>query len=532
MACSVCFQLLLLIVVSITMVVAATAENNKNKQLFAFGMSASNTIDQWKKGESGNMYQFVASSKMFNKNMDKINSVPFYDPHVNIQLFNPLVDIQTKRPHSGDTGGPPAKRRKLEDMTDALKKTGPQPPPCAPSGQKCQIPANTNDSKLCVASSKPQSTPRLYLTSRSRPERIHASQNSLEVHALPVGQGDCTVIFCPNGINAVLFDCGSVSGGDNRFGPDDIQNYFSSIQKITIIISHGDQDHYNYLPKVFPLKSDIAKKITKVITGGPSSDCTCAKAWINEFKNDGKLFFTGSGGKSVTDLNNENNFCEDTDIKFHFIAAGSPGKKNERSIVMQLSRKDNPSTLLFPGDMEGPTAEKLAADPAIKAQLKSTHYKIAHHGASTLANKKEWLDAINPDEAHVSCVYYGSFGHPRCEVIEMLVPELGTTQTVGSLTHPFTCLTEKASSKKNPADIARYHPEICHRLYSTAPGPVATKICVINLVFLPKSTLDPKPTATTEYYCADVSEWKKNPTPIPVPVCPKSSSDDDDDIPT
>ena len=75
-------------------------------------------------------------------------------------------------------------------------------------------------------------------------------------------------------------------------------------------------------------------------------------------------------------------------------------------------------------------AKKLAADPAIKAQLKSTHYKIAHHGASTLANKKEWLDAINPDEAHVSCVY-GSFGHPRCEVIEMLVPKLGTTQTVG-----------------------------------------------------------------------------------------------------
>ena len=71
---------------------------------------------------------------------------------------------------------------------------------------------------------------------------------------------------------------------------------------------------------------------------------------------------------------------------------------------MQLSRKDNPSTLLFPGDMEYKTADKLATEPLTKVQLKSTHYKIAHHGASTLANKKEWLDAIDPEEAHVSCV--------------------------------------------------------------------------------------------------------------------------------
>ena len=95
--------------------------------------------------------------------------------------------------------------------------------------------------------------------------------------------------------------------------------------------------------------------------------------------------------------------------------------KNEISIVMQLSRKDNPFTLLFSGDMEGPTAKKLATEAATKTQLKSTHYKIAHHGASALANKKEWLDAVNPDEAHVSCVYYGTFGHPRCKYLGVLL---------------------------------------------------------------------------------------------------------------
>ena len=33
------------------------------------------------------------------------------------------------------------------------------------------------------------------------------------------------------------------------------------------------------------------------------------------------------GGLSVEDLNKNNNFCEDTDIKFHFITAGSQGKR-------------------------------------------------------------------------------------------------------------------------------------------------------------------------------------------------------------
>ena len=313
MACSVCFQLLLVIAVSITMVAATTAENNKNKQLFAFGVSASNTINQWKRGESGNMYHSVSSKTMLNKNMFKINSVPFYDPHVNIQ--------------AGDDS-PPKKRRRLEELTKSLE-SGSSTPPCKIPSKECQEPASTSDSDVCITPEKIQ-RPHLYLNNeKAYPKQLY--DKSLEVHALPVGQGDCTVIYCPNGDNAVLFDCGSVDGGDNRFVPEYIQNYFSKVKNITVIISHGDQDHYNYLPKIFPLKMDSFKKIHKVITGGPSSDCSCERTkiieWLNEFKSAGKLDSTGPtyGGLNIEDLNK--NFCEDTDIKFHFIAAGLEGKK-------------------------------------------------------------------------------------------------------------------------------------------------------------------------------------------------------------
>ena len=43
-------------------------------------------------------------------------------------------------------------------------------------------------------------------TSAQVPSSIPPPTNALQVFALPVGQGDCTVIQCPNG-NIIVFDC-------------------------------------------------------------------------------------------------------------------------------------------------------------------------------------------------------------------------------------------------------------------------------------------------------------------------------------
>ena len=109
---------------------------------------------------------------------------------------------------------------------------------------------------------------------------------------------------------------------------------------------------------------------------------------------------------------------------------------------MKLSQDRCESSLLFTGDMEHTAAKELATTDPYKTQLQSTHYKVAHHGASTKANKEEWVAAIRPVEAHISSAYIGSYGHPRCEAVKQImnVGSIGFTNPIGSpSTHPFMC---------------------------------------------------------------------------------------------
>ena len=69
----------------------------------------------------------------------------------------------------------------------------------------------------------------------------------LNIYAMQVGQGDCTIIQCPNG-NIVVVDCGSTSVAGWSY--QQVQTFLSdSINNVVaIVITHSDRDHFNYLP--------------------------------------------------------------------------------------------------------------------------------------------------------------------------------------------------------------------------------------------------------------------------------------------
>lgn len=77
----------------------------------------------------------------------------------------------------------------------------------------------------------------------------------LHVGFLDIGQGDCSIIKCPNG-QTILIDCGT-----SRAGEIDIEAKVTHVQEIVfevadqnqidvLIMTHSDQDHYNRISQV------------------------------------------------------------------------------------------------------------------------------------------------------------------------------------------------------------------------------------------------------------------------------------------
>ena len=239
----------------------------------------------------------------------------------------------------------------------------------------------------------------------------------LQVYAVPVGQGDCTIIQCPNG-NIVVFDCGS-SGG-NRLTANETASWLGNAidRVVAILISHPDRDHYNYLPKI---QWDTIG-IRAVIIGGTSSRAYRLEhmaSWLKMWNSTNKLYTIGTSQSSPRSpcigncfVNTDMDFCNDQNIQFNILAANVGSTSNQQSIVMKITVGQSWSMLLS-GDMEGSASSTIARQ--LGSGLQSVVYKMSHHGASTSANMIGWLNPIQPRSAFASSDYnFGGCKQPRC----------------------------------------------------------------------------------------------------------------------
>ena len=343
-----------------------------------------------------------------------------------------------------------------------------------------QVPGNSTE-PVCIDApldkrSKTQPLPlRLY---QPWPERVisngaTAQQSSIDVvvHTIPIGQGDCNIITCNEDKNVIIFDCGSRGGNvfEEASNFDFILQYFCKAVSVTVLISHGDIDHYNQVQNILKPVITNRKPVIYGLLGGSSQD------YDEDFF---KWLVSITPNKQLGLIST--NFCDNPAIHFEFQKSViNNNQKNQNGLLMKLSCNTCESNLLFSGDIEGRGATTMIKNnPNF---LRSTHYKMAHHGASSQANKKRWLETILPEEVHVSHVYGGQYHHPRCEATE-LIEQLGTLGT--STTHPFTCFE---------GDGTPVLKNIQRRLYSTAP--LMNEICLIEMFFKEKAM------ATTKYYC-------------------------------
>ena len=303
----------------------------------------------------------------------------------------------------------------------------------------------------------------------------------VQVFTLPIGQGDCNVIKCNEGKNVIIFDCGDMGGnhlkGQKKYASF-IPRLLSGVEFATIIISHGHKDHYSMIRTLVDI---LGRTVRYTIVGGTTTD------YPEYIKSIAVQVAYQSGAKT------RGYFCNNPQIVFSLVQGNiRSSHMNERGLLMKLSCRTCKSSLLMAADMEGESARFYATSPYFSEFLKSTHYKMAHHGASDAANSMEWLEAIRPVEVHVSHMYnHGRYHHPRCAAFNrlMAVGSVGMASGApGAKPHDLACFSKDEGYKA-------YDQCVYHRIFSTAPR--KNKICWIVLTFRAGQE------AVTDYYCGN-----------------------------
>ncbi len=267
------------------------------------------------------------------------------------------------------------------------------------------------------------------------------ASDQLTISFIDVGQGDSTLISCPND-QRILIDAGSLSG----VGADTIRSQImpelsqNDLRIHTLIITHPDTDHYNKLKDVID-----TIPVNNVLWVGTREDYNITFwKWFDTELNATKTRL------EFDDFNlpaAPNNSIDCGDANVFILAADVPASKsvkNATSIVVMI-RYGN-FEAIFAGDATHATENVILArydDSWLDVEL----LKIGHHGSLSTSTSKIWADTLTPEIAVVSAGHENRHGHPRREVVQRLEPH-----TISADTHSFVSATGKRGNYTWHAD--------------------------------------------------------------------------------
>lgn len=224
-----------------------------------------------------------------------------------------------------------------------------------------------------------------------------ADGDTLEVHYLDIGQGDC--ILVKQGAAAMLIDAGNNNKGTAVWA------YLLSrnVEALDYAVgTHPDADHIGGLDVVL-YKLD------------------CGTVFLPNCENDTKTY------EELTETIQTRNQQVVVPERGEVYSLGkarlemlTDTKKdygdntNDYSLAIRLTFGN--TSFLFTGDAEEAAEEDMLAGGL---ELGADVYKAAHHGADT-ANTEEFLTAVNPRYCVISCGQDNSYGHPRAGFLNQL----------------------------------------------------------------------------------------------------------------
>lgn len=221
------------------------------------------------------------------------------------------------------------------------------------------------------------------------------SSSGMEVHFIDVGQGDATLILA--GGHAMLIDA-----GDNSKGTA-VQLYLQKrgVERLDyLVLTHTDSDHIGGADVIIS-KFDIGQ----IFLSDFKKDNKTYRELMESMKSRGMTFSTPETGAEY----------ELGDAAFTVIAPNDTyDDPNNSSIGLILDYGEN--SFLFSGDCEE-EAERDILENGMNLDVDV--YQAGHHGSRT-SSTEEFLDAMSPEYAVISCEEGNSYGHPHAQTLNNL----------------------------------------------------------------------------------------------------------------
>ncbi len=223
-------------------------------------------------------------------------------------------------------------------------------------------------------------------------------ERPLKVHFIDVGQGDSTLIQCPDG-TTLLIDGGKI--WCYTFLGDYLRR--AGVGKIDyLMVSHPHGDHYGGLIKI--LKTF---KVDTLLVSGQKDTTDHYQRFMETVESlKGVKYKLARAGDRYS--------FGDVELLIMHPSSRLSDSLNDCSIITKLTYGDK--SFLFTGD-----AEEDAELEAIGRgyNMKSTILKVAHHGSRT-STDQYFLSRVSPDEAVICVGKDNGYGHPTPQVLRRL----------------------------------------------------------------------------------------------------------------
>lgn len=260
--------------------------------------------------------------------------------------------------------------------------------------------------------------------------------DQFEVTFFDVGQGNCTLVRCPNG-GPLLVDCGSSGGLTKKRKKsttiqtkicDRLKEYIRGNTKniINVLISHPDKDHFNWVADVLD-NSNFSKTNIKIVLGGSYQfeenyqkiDASGPATYKKNFYN---LLEKRNVECKYAYQTNIDTFFNLGNVSCKLLSTLETGDSNDISVVLKLSY--NNYSFMLTGDATEVTTNHILEEHYVNEVLNTEDLRVtvlqaSHHGADTEgSNNISWLRHTNPQCFILSTGIYKGYGHPNYSVVK------------------------------------------------------------------------------------------------------------------